>query len=203
MARSGYLKRRDDLRRAARPEGLIGVTVYLAAGATRLKQLSRFTVCVSDAGSGAVRGCSPPRRIGLTQSEPKKVNRSPKPGFSGPELCALEAHEVVALLSSREVSPKELLDAAFERLAAVEPHVNAVPTLCEERAYAACESVSTPDEPKAGVLCGLPIAIKDLTPVAGVRTTYGTLAADIASEPLVNHTRRRVVRGVGKSNTPV
>ena len=32
--------------------------------------------------------------------------------FSGPELCRLEAHEVVALLKKGEVSPEELLDAA-------------------------------------------------------------------------------------------
>lgn len=64
------------------------------------------------------------------------------PDFTGPELCRLEAHEVVALLKKGEVSPEELLDAAFQRIAEVEPAVNAMPTLCEERARAAAKDVA-------------------------------------------------------------
>ena len=48
-------------------------------------------------------------------------------GFSGPELAGLEAHRVVALLKKGEVSPSELLDIVFARIAAVEPQVNAMP----------------------------------------------------------------------------
>jgi len=54
--------------------------------------------------------------------------------FSGPELCALNAHQVVALLKKKEVSPTELLAASFKRISEVEPRVNALPILCEERA---------------------------------------------------------------------
>ena len=57
--------------------------------------------------------------------------------FTGPELCRKEAHEVVSLLKSGEVSPAELIEAAFERIEAVEPLVNAMPTRCRERADAA------------------------------------------------------------------
>ena len=48
------------------------------------------------------------------------------PPFTGPELCALEAHEVVSLLKEGEVSPKDVLDAAFARIEAVEPAINAI-----------------------------------------------------------------------------
>ena len=44
------------------------------------------------------------------------------PEFTGPELCRLQAHELVALLKKGEVSPRDCLDAAFARIEAVEPH---------------------------------------------------------------------------------
>ena len=53
-----------------------------------------------------------------------------RPAFTGPELCALEAHEVVGLLKRREISPEELLDASFARIETVEPAINAMPTMC-------------------------------------------------------------------------
>ena len=50
------------------------------------------------------------------------------PEFTGPELCRLQAHELVALLKKGEVSPRDCLDAAFARIEAVEPTINAMPT---------------------------------------------------------------------------
>ncbi|WP_311031564.1 amidase [Mesorhizobium koreense] len=129
--------------------------------------------------------------------------------YSGPELCRLEAHEAVALLKKGEVSPEELLDAAFARIAEVEPTINAMPTLCEEHARAAVKEVAANrsrngNEP--GWLGGLPIGIKDLTPVKGVRTTFGTLGykdfIPDASDPLVEKLEARGGIVVGKTNTP-
>ena len=134
------------------------------------------------------------------------MNSSLEHRFSGPDLCGLAAHEIVELLCARQVSPSELLDAAFDRMAAVEPIVNAVPTLCEERAYQACDNIITPRAPQTGVLGGIPLAIKDLSPVAGVRTTYGTpgMANNVPTEsdPLVRLLESRGAIVVGKSNTP-
>ena len=42
------------------------------------------------------------------------------PEFTGPELCRLQAYELVALLKKGEVSPRDCLDAAFARIEAVE-----------------------------------------------------------------------------------
>lgn len=126
------------------------------------------------------------------------------PPFTGPELCALQAHEVVAMLKTREVSPADLIDAAIARIAVVEPAVNAMPTLCEARARAAQPDAAEADHP--GYLAGLPIGIKDLTPVAGVRTTWGTpgLANFVpeASGPLVLRLEARGGVVLGKTNTP-
>lgn len=123
------------------------------------------------------------------------------PVFSGPDLCAHEAHEVVGLLKRGEVSPAELLEASLTRCAEVEPAVNAMPIMCPERAKQALNTV-----PKNSLLSGLPIAIKDLMAVSGVTTTYGTkgLAKNIPAtcEPLVEVLEGNGAIVVGKTNVP-
>ncbi|MFC7540491.1 hypothetical protein ACFQU2_14830 [Siccirubricoccus deserti] len=52
------------------------------------------------------------------------------------DLIRLTATEAVARLKRREISPLDLIDAAERRIAAVEPAVNALPTLCLDRARA-------------------------------------------------------------------
>lgn len=130
-----------------------------------------------------------------------------EPTFSGPDICAAEAHEVVGLLKTGEVSPTELLTAAFARIEAVEPAVNAMPITCRARAEAAADGI----DPGAastgpGWLAGLPIAIKDLNDVKGVRSTYGNvgLADNIpkASDPLVERLEGNGGVVVGKTNVP-
>lgn len=126
--------------------------------------------------------------------------------FSGPELCALEAHQVVALLERGEISPRDLLDACYARMAEVEPAVNATPTLCPERAYAALARLDKADKSHPGWLGGLPVGIKDLTTVKGVRTTFGTRAmADFVpdeTDPLVERLEDRGAIVACKTNTP-
>ena len=126
------------------------------------------------------------------------------------DLCKLTAVEAVALLKKREISPLDLIEASARRIAEVEPAVNALPTLCLDRARdhakrimsgAACEASG-----EAGWLAGLPVSIKDLTDVAGVRTTYGSpLFADhvpAKSHPLVERIERKGGIVIAKSNTP-
>src|SRR6476661_1961799 len=127
------------------------------------------------------------------------------------ELWRMSAVEAVARLRTGEISPLELVEASARRIAEVESAVNALPTLCLDRARdharsimqggAACEAAG-----EAGWLAGLPISIKDLTDVAGVRTTYGSpLFADhvpTQSHPLVERIERKGGIVIGKSNTP-
>ena len=61
-----------------------------------------------------------------------------------------------------------------KRIALVDPHVNALPTLCLERARTAARNAMKKKPASRGLLALLPVAIKDLTDVAGVRTTYGS-----------------------------
>ena len=88
------------------------------------------------------------------------------------KLGALAAHR---LLVSGELTSVELVDAAARRIAIVEPAVNALPTLCLERARAQAKSADRAR--RAGektLLGGLPIVVKDNNDVGGVRTTGGT-----------------------------
>ncbi len=102
------------------------------------------------------------------------MTREREGAAGGAELIRAGACEVVALLRAGAVSPLELLDALERRIAAVEPAVNALPTLCFERARRHAEQVMARPAGEQGRLCGLPVAVKDLVDVAGVRTTYGS-----------------------------
>ena len=79
---------------------------------------------------------------------------------------------VVRLLKSGEISPQDLLDAAFSRIDAVDVQINSLPIPCFERAKDQVRNLKKPDSPEAGYLYGLPIAVKDYNDVEGVRTTY-------------------------------
>ena len=126
------------------------------------------------------------------------------------ELCRLTATEAVSRLKRREITPLDLIDAAAHRIAAVEPSINALPTLCLDRARdhagkmmrgAGREAAAEP-----GWLAGLPVAIKDLADVAGVRTTYGSpIFRDHVpdrSHPVVERIERKGGIVIAKSNTP-
>ncbi|MDJ0822261.1 MAG: amidase family protein [Paracoccaceae bacterium] len=121
--------------------------------------------------------------------------------FSGPEFCQLSARDVVALLKAGKVSSAELVEASLTRISQTSPAINAMVTPCPDRARETAAKAD-PDS----LLAGLPIGIKDLTPVAGVRTTWGTKAfAEFipdTSDPLVERLEARGGVVVGKTNTP-
>lgn len=124
------------------------------------------------------------------------------------DLIRLTAREAVRRLKRKEISPLDLLDALEKRIAAVDGAVNALPTLCfdraRDRAKAFMNAGVAIDEP--GTLAGLPVPIKDLVDVAGVRTTYGSPIfkdhVPTASHPLVDRIERKGGIVYAKSNTP-
>ena len=123
----------------------------------------------------------------------------PETSFSGPDLCAKPARDIVELLRNGEVTTSELINASLARMDQVEPQVNAVVTPCADRARAVEPDTST-------LLAGLPLGIKDLTEVAGVRTTFGTKGMEHhvpeTSDPLVQRIEDRGGVVLGKTNTP-
>ncbi|MGL5115992.1 MAG: amidase [Beijerinckiaceae bacterium] len=121
-------------------------------------------------------------------------------------LIDQSATEIVALLKLGAITPHDCLDALAARIAEVDPKVNALPTLCMERARAAAHDMLAKPMAERGVLAGLPVAIKDLTEVKGVRTTHGSpIFADNISEAsdiLVEHLEGQGGIVYAKSNTP-
>lgn len=91
-------------------------------------------------------------------------------------IWALSACEVADKLQAKSLAPGEVLDSLSQRIATVNPIVNALPTLCLERAYSVCEEQVQSGGLLPAPLFGLPIPIKDSYEVAGVRTTWGSLA---------------------------
>jgi amidase len=117
------------------------------------------------------------------------------------DLTSLSARAAVAALRSGEVSACELVEAALRRIEAVDGPLNALPTVCAERALEHAEKAD-----RQSALAGLPIAVKDLTDVAGVRTTHGSpIYADNVperSDIVVERLEERGAVVLAKSNTP-
>ncbi|HSD01830.1 MAG TPA: amidase family protein [Gaiellales bacterium] len=117
------------------------------------------------------------------------------------DLTSLSARDAVAALRAREASPRELVEAALRRIEECDGPLNALPTVCAERALERADAI---DGQLA--LAGLPIAVKDLNDVAGVRTTYGSsISADHVperSDIMVERLEERGAIVLAKSNTP-
>lgn len=118
------------------------------------------------------------------------------------DLIRLSARSVRDLLKDRQVGPLELLDALEHRISEVDGAVNALPTLCFERARQRARERDFSGLP----LAGIPVAIKDLLPVSGVRTTFGSMAyrdhIPEASDLLVERIEAAGGLVYAKSNTP-
>ena len=116
------------------------------------------------------------------------------------------ATEIKVLLDSGDISPLDLLDAVEARIAACDPAVNALPTLCFERARKQAQRLQDTSPAMRGRLMGIPVAIKDLEPVEGVRSTWGspiyTDFVPAASDCMVDMIEREGGIVYAKSNTP-
>ena len=82
---------------------------------------------------------------------------------------------LAARVRVREVSAREMVAEAFDRIGRLDPDLNAVVAVREEahgEAAALDEVVAAGDDP--GPLAGLPVLVKDVTDVAGMRTSFGS-----------------------------
>ncbi|MEO7254998.1 MAG: amidase, partial [Casimicrobium sp.] len=103
---------------------------------------------------------------------------------------------------------RELLDATLAQIDRVNPTLNAIVTLDREGAYANADAIDArrangkPTSP----LAGLPIAMKDLEPVKGMRTTMGSpILKDWVPDYdslMVERYRAHGLTLLGKTNTP-
>jgi amidase len=121
-------------------------------------------------------------------------------------LLRATACAIVDKLNSGEVTPLDLLDVLEQRIAEVDGKVNALPTLCFDRARSHAKSLMRKPLGERGLLAGLPVPIKDLTDVAGVLTTQGSPiyrdTVPARSDLLVEHLESNGGVIYAKSNTP-
>jgi amidase len=89
-------------------------------------------------------------------------------------LIRSTACAIVDQLNSGDVTPLDLLDVLEKRIAEVDDKTNALPILCFDRARTNAKALMQKKPGERGLLAGLPIPIKDLNNVAGVRTTQGS-----------------------------
>src|SRR5271169_2700399 len=105
----------------------------------------------------------------ITKAKQRRTRVADAEGLVRQTACA-----VVDKLNSGEVTPLDLLDVLEKRIAEVDGKVNALPTLCFDRARAHARTLMQKPAGERGLLAGLPIPIKDLTEVEGVLTTQGS-----------------------------
>ena len=92
--------------------------------------------------------------------------------------CDLSATEARALIGSKSLSPVELLESCLRRVEEVNRQVNGIVAIDRERAQREARDAerAVMRGEALGPLHGLPVAVKDLTLTAGVRTTFGSAA---------------------------
>jgi amidase len=117
------------------------------------------------------------------------------------------AADIAARVRARELSPVEVVDQALARIDARNGELNAIVTLNPKALDDARElewRIAKGDE--VGPLAGVPVGIKDVTPVAGLRTTYGSpiYRDNVPKEDalIVERLRKAGAIIIGKTNTP-
>ncbi len=122
------------------------------------------------------------------------------------DLIRMTATEVVDGLRRGTITPLDCLDALERRIGEVDGLVNALPTRCFDRARRAARASMARPAAERRLLCGLPVPIKDLADVAGVRSTQGSpIFKDRIAETsdlLVSHLEMNGAIVFAMSNTP-
>lgn len=120
----------------------------------------------------------------------------------------MNAIDLARLVRTKALSPVEILKSHLDAIARANPAINAICTLAVEQATEAARAAedAVMRGRALGPLHGVPIGIKDVTPTAGIRTTYGSpLYAEHVPEEDAEVVVRLKTAGaivVGKTNTP-
>jgi len=125
-----------------------------------------------------------------------------------PDLWRWDAVELAAAIRTRRISSREATRAVLERLAAVNPALNAVTVLLADQALAAADraDAAVRGGDALGPLHGVPVTIKENVDQEGAATANGVPAfkdviATSDSPPVANLKRAGAVI-VGRTNTP-
>ncbi|MCL6611286.1 MAG: Asp-tRNA(Asn)/Glu-tRNA(Gln) amidotransferase subunit GatA [Peptococcaceae bacterium] len=124
------------------------------------------------------------------------------------DLCRCPATVLARLIREKKVSPVEVVTAFLDRIDRVNPLINAYCTVAGEKALDSAREAerAVMSGAPAGPLHGVPVAVKDLTPTAGIRTTYGSKIFEnhVPARDAVIVERVKKAGGIilGKTNTP-
>jgi amidase len=124
-------------------------------------------------------------------------------------LVFLDARTLARRIRDRDLSALDVMTAFLAQIERIDPLVNAIPTL-RPRSELLADARAIDDAlargEGGGMLTGLPMAIKDLTPTRGMRTTFGSRAyidfVPDADELFVERLRDAGAIIIGKTNTP-
>ena len=103
-----------------------------------------------------------------------------------PQVVGLTAVEIAALVRSGEVSAEEVTRAHLDRIAEVDPRIDAFRVVREEAALLEARAVDSALTRFALPLAGVPVAVKDNVAVKGEVATDG-VAGRAAGEPAARH----------------
>src|SRR5256885_3352323 len=93
------------------------------------------------------------------------------------EICFMRAVDILALLRTKKLSAREVMQAHLKQIERVNAKVNAIVTHVPEEqlmAHAAAADESLAKGKWLGPLHGLPVGVKDLHETNGLRTTFGS-----------------------------
>lgn len=129
-------------------------------------------------------------------------------GVSSSPLLQASATQLAKMIREKSISSVELVEACMNRIATVNPKINAVVATCFERALKEAELADRKvalGEP-LGPLHGVPFTIKDSLDTEGVVSTAGTLgfAQRVPDKDATVVARLRAAGAIliGKTNTP-
>ena len=130
------------------------------------------------------------------------------PSTQTDDLINWTANSLVEGVHSEALSATKVVGAHLDRIAAVNPTINALLDIQPDRALAEASRIDAlpPSQRMQMPLAGLPIAVKDLIPAAGFRHTQGSsiFASRVASHDhiVVERMKRAGAIVIAKSNTP-
>ena len=123
------------------------------------------------------------------------------------DISLLSALELRRLVVAREITAREAAKASLDRIREKDGLVRAFVTIDEDMTMTMADDVER--RLKAGeklLLAGVPYALKDLTDLAGLRTTYGSKLYEhnVPTRDAAVARRLREAGGIllGKTNTP-
>lgn len=128
--------------------------------------------------------------------------------FPAPDnaISTLSATEAIREIRAGHLSPLEVVDASIDRIEATDGVINAIPVRCFDAARDAARALMDARLNGATwpLLCGLPMAVKDNSDVAGVPTSGGSpltsgRTPDV-SDPIIARLERHGAIAIGKSN---